>query len=150
MHCPDCEPRLIDYASHELPEQERAAVAGHLASCSGCALEYCRLQADLEGIVEAHSETPRAPVYRQLRRQVAREFGPSRWERARGLLLRPVPMYGVVLASLVPAVLWAFTAARSLPSRPHAGASPPTTTTPSATLTDYGATEPPPGHRGVL
>lgn len=148
MHCPDCESRLIDYASHELPEQERAAVAGHLATCSGCALEYCRLQADLEGIVEAHAEAPRADVYRQLRHEVAREFGPSRWERARALLLRPVPMYGAVLASLVPVVLWVLTVARSSPVFVEPERAP--ATPPSATLTDYDATEPPPGHRGVL
>ena len=148
MHCPDCEPRLIDYACHELPDEERAAVAGHLASCSGCALEYCRLQADLEGIVDAHTEAPRVRVYHQLRREVAQEFGPSRWVRTRRLLLRPVPMYGAVLVSLIPAVLWVLTAVRTSPV--HPGSEPASPSPPQATLTDYDATEPPPAHRGVL
>jgi anti-sigma factor RsiW len=148
MNCPDCEPRLIDYACHELPEDERAAVAGHLATCSDCALEYCRLQVDLEGIAEAHVEAPRPHVYRQLRKQVGRQLGPSRWSRARWLLLRPVPVYGAVLAGLVPAVLWVFTVARTPPNRP--GAEPPPVAPPSATLTDYDATEPSPVHRDVL
>lgn len=148
MHCPDCEPRLIDYACHELPDEERAAVAGHLATCSGCALEYCRLQADLEGIAEAHAEAPRARVYHQLRRAVAREHGASWIDRMRGLLVRPVPMYGAVLATLVPVAVWMLTVVAPAPEPP--GVSPTVAVPPGATLTDYDASATPPSHRNVL
>jgi anti-sigma factor RsiW len=156
MHCPDCESQLIDYACHELPDSERAAMAGHLAQCSGCALEYCRLQADLEGITEANTQAPRARVFHQLRRELAREYGASWWARARGLFVRPVPIYGAVLVSMVPVALWVFSVALAVPSLPTTTSSPGTPsstapgTPPSATLTDYGATEPSPAHRNVL
>ncbi len=148
MHCPDCESCLIDYASHELPEQERAEVAGHLATCSGCALEYCRLQADLEGIVEAHAEVPSARAYRKLRRAVAEEYGASWRSRARGFFVRPVPMYGAVLAGLVPIAVWAalafgLVAERTPPRTPSPAA-------PDATLINYDATSLSPAHRWVL
>lgn len=151
MDCPDCEPRLIDYLSHELPEEERVDVARHLAGCSRCALEYCRLQADLEGIVEAHAESPRPEVFTALREEVAREFRPRPWSRAWRLLARPVPMYGALLVSLVPAALWLVTtrpapadAPGHEPSAAHAHPDAP------AILTDYDATELPPAHRDVL
>jgi len=150
MDCSDCETQLIDYACQELPEEARGDVARHLARCSACALEYCRLQADLEGIVEAHAEAPRARVFHQLRRRVAAEHGPPWWSRAWQLLMRPIPVYGAVLASLVPAALWlASTTRPEDPGGPGLDASSPS---PSAapTLTDYDATELPPAHRDVL
>ena len=118
MDCPECEPRLIDYASHELPEDERVGVARHLAGCPRCALEYCRLQADLEGIAEAHAESPRPEVFAALRREVARGFRPAWWTRTWRVLARPVPMYGALLVALVPAALWLLVTVRPSPAEP--------------------------------
>ncbi|MEM7159818.1 MAG: zf-HC2 domain-containing protein [Myxococcota bacterium] len=149
MKCSECEALLIDHASRELEEPARTEVARHLSECSSCALSYCRLQADLEGLIEAHVEAPRQRVFHELRRQVAAEYAPSWRTRTWLALRRPVPMYGAVLASLIPAVLWLVSASRPTPE----STSPPPTSSlpsPSPTLTDYGATEPPPGHRDVL
>jgi anti-sigma factor RsiW len=147
MMCRDCLDQLIDYAHGELPLDAAGALARHLAACSACALEYCRLQADLQGILEAHDEAPRPRVFHALRRRVAREVAPPWWKRTLRPLLRPVPMYGAVLAAVVPIAIWAASAA----SRPHA---PPTETHPAAsrgaTLTDYDATAVLPAHRDVL
>jgi anti-sigma factor RsiW len=142
---------LIDYAHGELEleGESRTNVARHLAGCPECALEYCRLQADLQGIVEANTEAPRARVYHMLRRRVATEHGRRTpwWQRARRAITRPIPMYGAVLASLVPVLVWV----AATWSRPHA--EPPRAALPparDAALTDYDATEVLPAHRDVL
>lgn len=123
MECRDCEPLLIDHACAQLDELDHTEVARHLAACSACALEYCRLQADLAGIAEAHAEAPHARVYHRLRRQVAAEVGARWWSRPWSLLLRPIPVYGAVLVSLVPVALWLASAAllghRSSAHPPH-------------------------------
>jgi len=106
MECRDCEPQLIDYTCMQPDDPVHAEITRHLASCPDCALEYCRLRADLAGIVEAHAEAPHARVYHRLRRRVAAEVGERWWTRSRRLLLRPIPIYGAVLASLVPLALW--------------------------------------------
>ncbi len=52
--------RLSDYLDDELPAEERAAVAAHLASCADCA----RVAADLENVVtqaKAKAIAPRPP-----------------------------------------------------------------------------------------
>lgn len=146
MDCADCEPRLIDHASHELPEDERVEVARHLAGCSECALEYCRLQADLEGLVEAHAETPSPRVFEALRKEVARQHRPSWWSWSLRVLVRPIPAYGAVMVALVPAALWLVTRG---PAPVPPGADDPTPPS-SPTLTHYDATELPPDHRDVL
>lgn len=146
MHCTDCEPLLIDHACAQLDDLVHAEVARHLAGCSACALEYCRLQADLAGIVEAHAETPNARVYHQLRRRVAAEVAPRWWSRPWHLLLRPIPVYGAVLVGLVPAALWLASAA----VRPTDAQAPPRTEPRAATLSDYDATSLPLPHREVL
>lgn len=146
MDCPDCEDQLIDFASQELPDHARATVSRHLSGCSACALAYCRLQADLEGIVEAHAEAPRSRVYHQLRRKVAAEHGEPWWTRSRGFLARPVPMYGAVLAGLVPLAVWVVTAL----GRPAPAPDAPSPLLAPASLTDYDAAALPPTHHHVL
>jgi anti-sigma factor RsiW len=148
MNCTDCEARLIDHACLELPEDERVVVARHLAHCPSCALEYCRLQVDLAGIVEAHAEVPRPEVFEGLRRRVAAEVAPPWWARAFEVLRHPVPVYGVVLAGLVPAALWLMS-----PRHPDPASSPQPSidsVTARPTLVHYDASEPPPAHRDVL
>lgn len=149
MDCPNCEAQLIDYTSGELGDDERVAIARHLADCPTCAMEYCRIQADLDGIAQAHCETPRPEVFAALRKQVAAEVRPSMPTRAWRMLARPVPMYGVLLATLIPAGIWLVTAniprpSAVMPKAPSLGA----IATP--TLIDYDATELPSSHRNVL
>ncbi len=146
MNCPDCEDRLIDYASAELADPARVAVSRHLAGCSACALSYCRLQADLDGIVEAHAEAPRARVFHRLRRKVAAEHGPPWWTRPHRWLAQPVPMYGAVLACLLPVALWMV----STMGRPQIAAPTPSATPAPASLIHYDATQLPPTHDDVL
>jgi anti-sigma factor RsiW len=153
MECRDCEPLLIDHACAQLDDPDHAEVARHLAGCSACALEYCRLQADLAGIAEAHAEVPHARVYHRLRRQVAAEVGARWWTRPWSLLLRPIPVYGAVLVSLVPVALWLAGAAlghRSAAHAPHdpfpAGEARPY----AEVLGDYDGIARPLPHRNVL
>ncbi len=115
LDCASCDEHLIDYAYQELAEAMRSKVARHLADCPTCALAYCRLRADLDGVLEAVSEAPPHAVRRRLRDQLERSFGPSLWTRAVALWRRPVPAYGMVLASLVPVVFWLATALRATP-----------------------------------
>jgi anti-sigma factor RsiW len=155
MKCSDVEERLIDHAHDELEGDVRATVGRHLADCPSCALEYCRLQADLRGILEAHAEAPRARVFHQLRRRVAQEVRPPLFVRASRAFLRPVPAYGAVLFALLPAGLWILTA-WVRPAVPGAGvpesSGPPSSPSSSfmPTITDYDATAVPVAQREVL
>ncbi|MCX4242627.1 anti-sigma factor family protein [Paraliomyxa miuraensis] len=148
MHCHDCEPLLIDHACAQTDDPIHTEVARHLAGCSVCALEYCRLRADLAGIVEAHAEAPHARVYTRLRRQVAAEVRPRWWTRSWHLLLRPIPAYGAVLVGLLPLALWVAS------SLTRDSGPPPTTDPlgmpPAASLSHYDAISLPPAHRDVL
>lgn len=151
MNCDACEPELIDYAHGEIDDETRTEVARHLAGCSACALEYCRLQADLQGIVAAHAEAPRARVYHMLRRKVAAAHGPSWWLRTREVFARPVPMYGAVLAGLLPVVAWVATSwTQPVASTAMETGGPPPVTTHDAALRDYDGTEVLPAYQDVL
>lgn len=153
MDCRHCTDHLIDYASHELAAPKRAEVARHLGECSACALEFCRLSADLEGLTEAHCETPRPEVFAALRRRVAEQVRPGPMTRAArwlpSILSRPIPMYGALLLATVPAGLWLATRMLS-PSPSPAPALDPTRAVAPVVLTDYDATAPPLLHRSVL
>lgn len=152
MNCAEVEEHLIDHAHDELRGDERDVVGRHLADCPRCALEYCRLQADLRGILEAHAEAPRARVFHQLRRRVAKQVRPPLLSRASRIFLRPVPAYGAVLLALVPAGLWAVTALTrpSSPSLPSAPATQEPAELPSPTISGYDATAVPVAQREVL
>lgn len=151
MNCAEVGERLIDHAHDELPPDATAAVGRHLAECPSCALEYCRLRADLSGILEAHAEAPRARVFHQLRRRVAQEVRPPLGARVSRFLLRPVPAYGAFLFALVPAGLWVLSAvARPDRDGPAATESTTPTSLPSPTISDYDATAVPVAQREVL
>lgn len=151
MNCAEVEERLIDHAHDELQGDDRAVVGRHLADCPRCALEYCRLQADLRGILEAHAEAPRARVFHQLRRRVAQEIRPPFLTRASRALLRPVPAYGAVLLALVPAGLWIFSAyARPTGPASEIPESSAPASLPSPTISGYDATAVPVAQREVL
>lgn len=107
MTCNDCQDELIDFAHGELDATRDAAVAGHLGSCPGCALEYCRLVADLRGIAAVHVDAaPRPEVAVALRSRVARLVAPPLWRRAIAPLGVRVPLYGALVAAAIPVALW--------------------------------------------
>ena len=133
MNCETCQAELIDYEHGELSLARRSEVARHLAECPVCALESCRLRADLEGIVDAYSEAPSSGVRQLLRQRVEAAVRPSWWARLADVLRRPIPVYAAAGVAVVPLAVWG---ALSLPRSAER------TTTPSPpTVTDYdGAT----------
>jgi anti-sigma factor RsiW len=145
MICDHCQDHLIDYAHRELDAATHASVAGHLAQCAGCALEYCRLLADLEGIAAVHTDDAPGPhVAAALREKVAAAVAPSLPRRVLSSLRRPVPMYGAVLAAAVPIAIWLAT------SLGRASTSPPSPVTGDPAITHYDASHLPDAHRDVL
>jgi len=78
----------------------------HLARCAACALEYCRLLADLDGMQAALEEPPPA-LGRKVRAAVERELRPRGLRRLSSALRRPIPAYALAAALLLPLALWA-------------------------------------------
>jgi anti-sigma factor RsiW len=148
MNCAEAQELLIDHAHDELVGDKRLTIVRHLAGCRDCALEYCRLQADLRGVAEAHVEAPRARVFHQLRRRVAAEHARGWWSGASRVLTRPVPIYKAMLAGLVPVGVWFVIAIASNPRGPD-DRSPVDASAPPS-LIDYDATTRPTTHRDVL
>lgn len=107
MNCDTCEPLLIDHLHGELANEERRPVAAHLTECSACALAYCRLAADVQGIAAAYAVQPSDSTRDRLRERVAAEFRPSVWRRMWRFVAQPVPAYGVACAAAIPLLLWA-------------------------------------------
>lgn len=106
MRCDDCEALLIDHAHGELDPPTRAEVTRHLAGCPGCALAFCRLRADLDGVLAATAEAPPPAVRARLRAEVERSFRPSWRRRAWAAFARPVPAYALLVALALPAAAW--------------------------------------------
>ncbi|HEY8376646.1 MAG TPA: zf-HC2 domain-containing protein [Nannocystis sp.] len=106
MNCKQCEAALIEYAHDELTPAARLEVTLHLAECAGCAVAFCRLRADLDGVLLAAQKTPPAAVRERLRAEVERSFRPRWWRRALAQVRRPVPAYVVFAALAIPAVVW--------------------------------------------
>lgn len=110
MNHDECQALLIDHHFGELDEARHRAVAAHLSTCATCALEFCRLRADLEGIESLGAEAPSASVKARLRERVAAEFPPSLFERLGNLLGVRVPIYQPALALalilVLVALLW--------------------------------------------
>ncbi|MCA9639016.1 MAG: hypothetical protein KC420_23470, partial [Myxococcales bacterium] len=76
-------------------------------------------------------------VRRRIRAEVERSFGPRWWHQVAAFWSRPIPAYGVVVASLIPVVLWVAT---SLRPGSYGGAAPVAEVEPSTrppALTDY-------------
>ena len=117
MNCEACKPHLIDHAFDELPADTAQPVARHLAECADCALEFCRLRADLDGVAEAYQESPGSEVAQQLRARVKAEFAPPLWQRVLAPLRKPIPVYGALAAAVVPVAIWI--GIESVPRRAH-------------------------------
>jgi anti-sigma factor RsiW len=137
VNCEDCQQHLIDYVHDELGSEEGKGIAVHLAQCSSCALEYCRLRADVEGIARAYCESPSPVVREALRERVNQEFAPSLLRRLARVLTRPVPVYGAAVAAVLPVLVWIATdVLRDAPSAAPSAVERP------AKITDYDATRP--------
>lgn len=106
MNCDECKSHLIDHAYGELPPGDAAPVARHLSECSACALEFCRLRADLDGVTQAHVQSPAPSVAHRLRTRVQAHFAPPWWRRAAVIFSKPVPVYGAMAAAVVPLAVW--------------------------------------------
>lgn len=147
MSCEHCQDHLIDFAHRELDEPTHRTVASHLAQCADCALEYCRLQADMQGIAAAHTDDAPSPhVAAALREKVAAAVAPSFPRRVLSSLRRPVPMYGALLAAAIPLAIW-FAMALGSSAR---STDPPSPTLGDPTITHYDASRVPDAHRDVL
>jgi anti-sigma factor RsiW len=112
MSCEDIERSLVDYYYRDLPAEERRSIALHLGSCARCALEYCRLEADLSGLRDLlESDEPGPGVKSTLAAKVEAEFGAGLWTRLQRIVSRPLPAYQAALfASAVAALLFLFVA----------------------------------------
>ena len=106
MKCEESDTHLLDLIHDELDAPVRAEVLRHLAGCPACALRYCQLRADLEG-VSMSAEAPPPILRRKVRRAVELAFRPPWWRRAVDVWRRPIPAYGIVVASVAPVVAWA-------------------------------------------
>ena len=116
MNCDEYRALLTHHAWGELGPAERGPVSSHLARCPACAVEYCRLLADLDGI-QASLEDPPAALGRKVRAAVERELRPRGIRRVWSALRRPIPAYAVAVALLLPIGVWArFGAEGSVPS----------------------------------
>jgi anti-sigma factor RsiW len=105
MNCDDHRALLTHHAYAELGPAERGPLLRHLARCSACALEYCRLLADLDGI-QASLEDPPVALGRKVRAALERELRPRGIRRISSALRRPIPAYALAAALLLPIVLW--------------------------------------------
>lgn len=105
MNCDDDRALLTHHAYAELRPAERAPLLRHLARCPACALEYCRLLADLDGI-QASIEDPPPALGRQVRAALERELRPRGVRRVLLALRRPIPAYALAAALLLPLALW--------------------------------------------
>lgn len=121
MNCDDCDVLLIDHAHGELGPEERAAVTRHLAACPGCAVAFCRLRADLDGVLQATAEAPPPGVRARLRAEVERSFRPTWGRRVWSAFARPVPAYALLAALALPAAVWVVAVVRAPEPLPAAG-----------------------------
>ncbi len=135
MNCDQAAELLVEHHHDTLDPKTRDAMAEHLASCGACARAYCRLQAELRGIGTAYAERPSSNVRASLRRAVEAEFSTAPAPRIWRALRRPVPVYGAVLAAVIPLALWMWS-----PSQPSAAEEP--TPPAPARMHGYDATAP--------
>jgi anti-sigma factor RsiW len=135
MTCEEYGENLIDYHYDELEPAARREVATHLASCGRCALEYCRLQADLSGLWDPEEGSPRPAVHARLEARVAREFGAPWWHRLLRVGTFPIPAYQVVLALALFVLAWGIWRAPQTPAPAPPG--------PAALITEKAKLAPP-------
>jgi len=106
--CETVRAQLVDYNYGELEHTARREVAQHLGACAECALEYCRLDAELSGIGDLCDEAPRADVRAALRAQVRAEFSEHWWRKIWRLGAFPIPAYQTAILLVVVLLAWVF------------------------------------------
>ena len=110
MNHEECLEALHDHHFGELDRAQDAAVRAHLAECPDCALEYCRLRADLDQLGALQNARPSPAVRAALRAKVEAEFTPTLLDRVRAFFAAPVPIYQpamvLVLLVAVAAAAW--------------------------------------------
>lgn len=120
MNHEECLDALHDHHFGELDRVTDDHVRAHLAECSDCALEYCRLRADLDRLGALQTARPSAAVRATLRARVEAEFTPTLYDRIRAFFAAPVPIYqpAMVLALVVAvvAVAWPSDSTTSVPT----------------------------------
>ncbi len=106
MNHEDCIDALHDHHFGELDRARDEQVRSHLAECGDCALEYCRLRADLDRLDALATARPGPAVRVALRAKVESEFTPSAWSRLVAFCTLRVPIYQpVAVLALVVAVV---------------------------------------------
>ncbi len=141
MNCQECQSHLIDHHHGELEDALAAEVATHLTQCGDCALEYCRLDADLKGIQVMLRASPPPGLKQKLAAQVAEAFPEPWWKRVARLLSFPVPAYQAALVFAALLIAWVLL-----------GQNPPPTTrrAPSTVLENYDSTTITPIDQNIL
>jgi anti-sigma factor RsiW len=92
MDCTLIQGHLIGYHFATVSDDERAAVEGHLVSCTACLRTYLALKNHVDrGAVD--DEAPSEAARLRLRAAVQARFRPTRARRVGRWLARPVPLY---------------------------------------------------------
>jgi hypothetical protein len=95
---------LIDYHFAAVSDEQRDGVYAHLRDCADCARSYLDLKYAIDSGA-ALSLRPKAETRARLRTEVAALFPPTRLQRARRWLARPVPRYQVAATMMCMLVL---------------------------------------------
>jgi len=133
LTCDQCREHLIDYHYRETNGTTSRAVASHLSSCTSCAVEYCRLDADLGGIATLLEDEPGPRVLANLEREVRHAARPKR--RLFDLLQLRVPIYQPMAVLLATGAMWFFFTHLALPDETDSTPSPSS----AAEIRDYDA-----------
>jgi hypothetical protein len=118
MNCETIQESLVDYYYRDLEDSVWRGVAVHLGSCSVCAMEYCRLEADLSGLADLLHEGPRPELKQALALRVEKAFRPSWWRSALRLVRAPLPAYQAALAVSAIAALFVLLSSHRDPPAP--------------------------------
>ncbi len=141
MNCQECQDRLIEHHHEELEDALATEVATHLTQCGDCALEYCRLDADLKGIQVMLRASPPARLHQKLSAKVALAFPEPQWKRLVRLLSFPVPAYQAALVFAALLVAWVLLGQNPPPAARRA---------PSTVLENYDSTTITPIDQNIL
>lgn len=86
MNCQKCMRSMSDAATEGLSEQVRAEFEAHVQKCSSCREEFERVNALVgaidRGVVERAAIEPSAELATRVRRRIASEAAPSKWNWA--------------------------------------------------------------------
>jgi anti-sigma factor RsiW len=119
MACESVQELMVDYYYRDLSDDDRKSVAVHLSACASCAMEYCRLEADLSGLGDLLAEGPRPELKKALAVRVQKEFARPWYKRLAEILRSPLPAYqAALLVSAMAALFMLLSVARTAPPAP--------------------------------